>query len=67
LARTDRYSSEPDHCGGEVDKALEVNGSAVVTSGEATEVFHSIEAPLDAIAIDVDDFIVRNDDLARAV
>lgn len=29
--------------------------------------FHSIEAPLDAVAIDIGEFIVRNDDLARAV
>jgi hypothetical protein len=50
-----------------MDEALEVNGSAVVACGEAAKVFHSVEAPLDAIAIDVGDFIVQDDDLARAV
>lgn len=46
-----------------------MNGFAVVAGGEATEVFPSIEAPLDAIAIaiDVDDFCVQDDDLARTV
>jgi hypothetical protein len=50
-----------------VDEAFEVNGSAIVARGEATYVLQPVEATLDAIAIDVNGFIVRDDDLARAV
>jgi hypothetical protein len=62
-----RDSLKPDHCDGEIDEAFEVNCSAIVSGGEAAEMFHSIKAALDAVAIDVDEFIVRDDDLAQVV
>ena len=66
-ARANRHSLEPTHCGDEIEEALEVNGSTVVARGEATKVLHPIEASLDAVAMFVDEFVVGDDDLARAV
>ena len=65
--RANRHSLEPTHCGDEIEEALEVNGSTVVARGEATKVLHPIEASLDAVAMFVDEFVVGDDDLARAV
>ncbi|WP_083213691.1 MULTISPECIES: hypothetical protein, partial [unclassified Ensifer] len=39
-ARTNRHSRQPDHCGEEIDEAFEVDCSAVVSGGEASEVLH---------------------------
>lgn len=47
--RTDPHSSQPDCRGGEVDEALEVDGSPVVMGGEPSEVFEAVEAALDAV------------------
>lgn len=66
-SRTNRHSSEPDHRCGEIYAAFEVNGSAVITCCETAEVLHSVEAALDAVPLNVDGFIVRDDDFARAV
>lgn len=41
----------PDHGGGEVDEAFEVDGASVVAGGEAAEVFEPAEASLDGIAV----------------
>lgn len=46
-----------------MSKAEEVDGSAVVSGGEPTEVFEPIEASLDAITMLVGFSIVGNGDL----
>ena len=49
-----------------MDEALEVDGSSVVSGGETAKMLEAIEASLDAVAVLVDDGVVRDDDLARA-
>ena len=44
-----------------------MNGPAFVAGGEASEMLEAIETPLDAVAMLVDDRIVRDDDLAGTV
>jgi hypothetical protein len=46
---------------------LKVDGCTIVARREAPEVLHSVETPLDAVAIYVGEFVMWNDDLARAV
>ena len=63
-ARTDRHSLHPYHGGAEINKALEMSGPSFVSRCEASEVLHSVEAPLDAVAVLVGSFIMGDDDLA---
>ncbi len=65
--RNNRHSRHPHHCCDEIDDALEMNSPAVVACREPAEVLHSVEAPLDAIALFVGARVVRDDDLARPV
>src|SRR5690606_32188457 len=65
-ARTNRHSPHPDHGGGEVDEAEEVDGEPVVAGGEAAEVLELCEAALDAVAQPVEVAVVRDGGLARA-
>ena len=66
-SRPDRHSSHPHHCGADIDEAHEVDSPAVIACCEATEVLHSTEASLDTIAVDVSDWVMWDDDLARSV
>ena len=63
-ARTNRHSTQPDDCGNQAYEAFEVDCSTVVSGGETSEVLHLVEASLDAVAVFVGGFIVRNDDFA---
>lgn len=47
-------------------EAVEVDGSAVITGGEATEMLEASEASLDLVAVLVGAGIMRNSDLAVA-
>ena len=66
-SRSDRHSAEPGHGGGELNEACEVQGSAIIARCEAAEVLEPVEATFDAVAVFVDDGIVRDDDLAASV
>ena len=47
-----------------LDKACEVDGSALIARRKAPEVLETVEAPLDTVAVSVGHNIVRDDDLA---
>jgi hypothetical protein len=64
---TNRRSSQPDNCCDKIDGAVEVDCSAVISGGEAAEALRPVEATLDAVAMFVSGFFVRDDDLARSV
>lgn len=65
--RSDRRLVYPEHRGCEANEAAEMDGSAFVTSSEASEVFEAVEASLDAIALPVGDDVVRDGDFAGTV
>ncbi|MBY5413638.1 hypothetical protein HFO98_35880 [Rhizobium leguminosarum] len=65
--RTDRHSWYPDHDCSEMDEPCEVDSSTLVAGGKASKVFQAIEAPFDAIAMLVDDRIMRDDELSGTV
>lgn len=50
-----------------MNEACEVENPAFISCCEATEVLHSPEAALDAIAVFIGAFVMGNDDLTRAV
>src|SRR4051794_32279744 len=56
-----RHSAHPYHGAGEVDEGKEVDGSAVVTGCDTSEVLEFVEAPFNPIpqSIDVAAVIVR--------
>jgi len=65
--RADRHSAEPDHGGGEMDEACEVDGASVVSGGEATEMLEAAEASFDLVTMLLGTDIVRDGDLAVAL
>jgi len=62
----DRHSTWPDHGGGELYEAGKVYGATIVACGETSEVFQATEASFDAVALFVDDRVVRDGDLSTA-
>ena len=47
-----------------MDEAGEVDGAAIVASGEAPEMLHATKASFDVIAVFVEGFVVGDEDLA---
>jgi transcriptional regulator with XRE-family HTH domain len=62
--RSDRHSCHPYHGSDEMNEAFEVDDPSFVAGCEAAEMLHSAEAALDAVAVSVGDFVMRNDELA---